>query len=142
MRHPAASPHVAAIGSELAGEMYGLHVLFDHIDDRPNEIMRFLVISCELTKPSGDDKTSLMFTTADRPAHWSMCWRSFSRGGVNLTHIDKRPERTGELGIHLLRRRRRVIRTIPSFAAVIAEVRQHCKELTMLGSYPRSKRVL
>ena len=47
---------VAAIGSLLAGEIHGLHALFEHIEDRPNSITRFLI--CLLyTSPSPRDRT-------------------------------------------------------------------------------------
>ncbi len=134
-------PGVAAVGSELAGELYGLHVLFEEIEDRPHEIMRFLVISRQLTKPSDDDKTSIMFTTADRPGALVDVLAVFQQAGVNLTHIDKRPsgrvnwEYTFFIDAAGHRDHDR-------FSAVLEEARQHCKELTVLGSYPRSRRVL
>jgi chorismate mutase/prephenate dehydratase len=37
-------PHAAAIGSALAGELYGVNQLFEEIQDKPNNITRFLVI--------------------------------------------------------------------------------------------------
>src|SRR5688500_16490618 len=37
-------PGVAAIGSTLAGELYGLHVLFENIEDNPDNVTRFFVI--------------------------------------------------------------------------------------------------
>jgi chorismate mutase/prephenate dehydratase len=132
---------VAAIGSELAGEMYGLHVLFQHIDDRPNEIMRFLVISRGKTKPSGDDKTSIMFTTADRPGALVDVLTVFQKASVNLTHIDKRP--SGRVNWEYTFFIDAVGHTDDTaFAAVLEEARRHCKELTVLGSYPRSRRPL
>ena len=132
---------VAAIGSGLAGEIYGLHVLFQDIEDQPNNITRFLILSKEKTLPSGNDKTSIMFTTQDRPGALVDVLSVFQRNGINLTHIDKRPsgrvnwdykffiDASGH-------------RDDANFAQVIGEARAHCKELTVLGSYPASQRVL
>ncbi len=134
-------PLVAAIGSGLAGEIYGLHVLFQDIEDQPNNVTRFLVLSKQTTLPSGNDKTSIMFTTADRPGALVDVLGVFQRAGVNLTHIDKRPsgrvnwdykffiDASGH-------------RDDADFAQVIGEARAHCKELTVLGSYPASQSVL
>ncbi|HEY6565326.1 MAG TPA: prephenate dehydratase domain-containing protein, partial [Pirellulaceae bacterium] len=131
----------AAIGNVLAGEMYGLHVLFEQIDDRPHEITRFLVLSRQFTKPSGDDKTSIMFTTADEPGALVEVLTVFQRGGVNLTHIDKRP--SGRVNWeYTFFIDAAGHRDEPHFASVVDEARRHCKELTVLGSYPRSRRVL
>jgi chorismate mutase/prephenate dehydratase len=133
--------NVAAIGNELAGESYGLHVLFQDIQDQANHTTRFLVLSKQKTEPSGDDKTSLMFVTPDRPGALVEVLAVFKRAGVNLTHIDKRPsgrvnweykffvDAAGHAAD-------------PKFAETIGEARAHCKELTVLGSYPASRRVL
>lgn len=133
--------NVAAIGNELAGETYGLHALFQDIQDQANHTTRFLVLSRQKTEPSGDDKTSLMFVTADRPGALVEVLTVFKQAGVNLTHIDKRPsgrvnweykffiDATGHAAN-------------PAFAEIIGEARAHCKEMTVLGSYPAARRVL
>ena len=132
---------VAAIGSGLAGEIYGLHVLFQDIEDQPNNITRFLILSKQKTLPSGNDKTSIMFTTQDRPGALVDVLTVFHRNGINLTHIDKRP--SGRVNwdykffIDAAGHRDET-----GFAQVIGEARAHCKELTVLGSYPASQRVL
>ncbi len=132
---------VAAVGSALAGEIYGLHTLFEDIEDQPNNITRFLVLSQQKTLISGNDKTSIMFTTPDRPGALVDVLGVFQRAGVNLTHIDKRP--SGRVNWEY----KFFIdaaghRDDASFAQVIGEARAHCKELTVLGSYPASQRVL
>lgn len=131
----------AAIGSELAAHLYGLNTLFSRIEDNPHNITRFFVISRQKAQRSGEDKTSLMFTTADKPGALVSVLQVFHRGGINLTHIDKRPSgRTNwnytffiDLAGH---------REDPAVTGAIAEAGGHCKELTVLGSYPRSRRIL
>jgi chorismate mutase/prephenate dehydratase len=131
----------AAIGSFLAGEIYKLRVLFEKIEDEPNNITRFLILSKQETNPSGDDKTSIMFTTSDRPGALVDVLSVFKNAKVNLTHIDKRP--SGRVNwdytffIDAAGHRKD-----PKFAEVVGEARAHCKELAVLGSYPRSQRVL
>jgi chorismate mutase / prephenate dehydratase len=131
----------AAIGSSLAGEIYGLHVLFEQIEDRRNHIARYLILSNSGTEVSGDDKTSLMFTTDDRPGALVDVLNVFKRAGVNLTHIDKRPslQVNWEYTFFLdaVGHRKEL-----GFAEVIGEARAFCRHLYILGSYPRSKRVL
>ena len=131
----------AAIGSVLAGEIYGLHSLFEKIEDRTGNVTRFLILSRSETEISGDDKTSIMFTTDDRPGSLVDVLNVFKRSGVNLSHIDKRPSLevnwdytffVDALGHQKDAR----------FAEVIGEARAHCKMLTVLGSYPRCQRML
>lgn len=131
----------AAIGSVLAGEIYGLHPLFDRIEDRTSNITRFLILSKSETEVSEDDKTSIMFTTDDRPGSLVDVLNVFKRSNVNLSHIDKRPSQAVnwdytffvDASGH---------RKDSGFAEVFGEARAHCKVLTVLGSYPRCKRTL
>ncbi|MCC7204631.1 MAG: chorismate mutase, partial [Phycisphaeraceae bacterium] len=62
----AKDPHGAAIGSTMAAELYGHKVLFANIEDNPNNVTRFFVISKQSPRPTGDDKTSIMFTAAHK----------------------------------------------------------------------------
>jgi chorismate mutase/prephenate dehydratase len=132
---------VAGIGSELAGELFGLHVLFSGIEDNPNNITRFLVLSKQRAGISAADKTSIMFVTQDRPGALVDVLAVLKRKEVNLTHIDKRPSRktNWEYTFFIDAEGHR---DDPSFAEVIGETRAFCRELTVLGSYPRSQRLL
>lgn len=131
----------AAIGSVLAGEIYGLHSLFERIEDRTSNVTRFLILSKSETEVSGDDKTSIMFTTDDRPGSLVDVLNVFKRSGVNLSHIDKRPSRAVNWDYTFF-----VDATghkkDSKFAEVVGEARAHCKMLTVLGSFPRCKRTL
>ena len=132
---------VAAIGSLLAGEIHGLHALFEHIEDQPNNITRFLILSKQEANMSGEDKTSIMFTTDDRPGALVNVLTVFEKAKINLTHIDKRP--SGRVNWEY----KFFIDAIghsedKNFESTVAEAGALCKEMTVLGSYPRSKRVL
>lgn len=136
-----AEPGSAAIGSELAGQIYGLNVLFAKIEDNPNNITRFFVISRHRAKRSRDDKTSIMFNTANKPGALVSVLQVFHRAGINLTHIDKRPSgRTNWSYTFFIDAQGH--RDDPPVAAAISEAASHCQSLTILGSYPRSKRIL
>ena len=51
-----AEPGSAAVGSELAGQIYGVNLLFPRIEDNPDNVTRFFVLSGHKAKRSGDDK--------------------------------------------------------------------------------------
>ncbi len=131
----------AAIGSALAGQLYGVNVLFEKIEDNPNNLTRFFVISRQEARPSEDDKTSIMFSTPDEPGALVRVLGVFERHNVNLTHIDKRPSGrvnwTYTFFVDAVGHRES-----PVLAQAIEEVSAHCKELHVLGSYPRAQRVL
>lgn len=136
-----AEPGSAAIGSELAGAIYGLRVLFAGIEDDPSNITRFAIISKQHAKRSGDDKTSVMFNTMDTPGALVDVLLVFKEAGINLTHIDKRP--SGKVNweytffIDLVGHR-----DDPEVAKALTQAKSHCKEMTVLGSYPRAQQIL
>ncbi|MBL8963577.1 MAG: prephenate dehydratase [Phycisphaeraceae bacterium] len=136
-----AEPGSAAIGSELAGQIYGLKTLFAKIEDNPSNITRFFVISRQKSLPTGDDKTSIMFNTADKPGALVSVLQVFERAGINLSHIDKRP--SGRVNwTYTFFIDAKGHRDDPAMAGAIEESASHCRQLHVLGSYPRSKRIL
>jgi len=136
-----AEPGSAAIASELAGELYGLPALFSNIADNPDNITRFYVISREKALGTGDDKTSVVFATEDKPGALVGVLQAFHSEGVNLSHIDKRPSGRENWSysfyIDALGHR-----DDPAMKKAIRAARAHCKELHVLGSFPRSTRIL
>ncbi len=136
-----AEPGSAAIGTALAGQRYGLNVLFPRIEDDPNNITRFAIIARQQARPTGDDKTSLMFTTDDKPGALVEVLSVFQAAGINLSHIDKRPRGRGNwtytFFIDAIAHRED-----PAMVEAVERARAHCRELFILGSYPRSTRIL
>lgn len=136
-----ATPGSAAIGSELAGEIYGVKTLFSGIEDNPNNVTRFFVISRQHAKRSGEDKTSIMFKTADKPGALVEVLNVLAGAGINLTHIDKRPSGrvNWEYSFFLDLQGHREDGAV---AGAILDAEKHCREMVVLGSYPRSRRIL
>ena len=134
-------PQDAAIASELSGTLYGLNQLFAKIEDSSDNLTRFLVISKHKASRSGDDKTSIMFNTADKPGALVSVLAVFQSHGVNLSHIDKRPSGRKNWSYTFFIDAAGHIDD-PKLAAAVTEARGHCRELEVLGSYPRARRVL
>jgi chorismate mutase / prephenate dehydratase len=134
-------PGVAAIGSKQAADLYELHVLFENIEDNPDNITRFFVISREAAKKSGDDKTAVMFTTAHKPGALAEVLDVFKENGINLTDIEKRPSKKVNWEYYFFIDAQGH-QDEPNMQKAIAEARQHCLQLTVLGSYPRAMEVL
>ena len=137
-----AEPGSAAIGTTLAGQLYELSVLFPRIEDDPNNVTRFVIIARQQARPTGDDKTSLMFVTEDKPGALASVLGDFQAAGINLSHIDKRPRGRGENWAYTFFIDALGHREDPEMATAIERARAHCRELLVLGSYPRSRRIL
>ncbi|MDX2148100.1 MAG: prephenate dehydratase [Planctomycetota bacterium] len=134
-------PSCAAVGSELAGQIYGLNALFVGVQDEANNLTRFLVLGSHPADRTGDDKTSLMFIAADKPGALVSVLSVFDKAGINLTHIDKRPSgRTNWTYTFFIDAQGH--QNDEHVKAALTEARTHCRELLVLGSYPRSKRIL
>ncbi len=134
----ASTPGAAAIGSQMAGEIYGLEVLVPKIEDYPDNYTRFLVISDAGSGPSGDDKTSIMFVVKDRVGALYDMLRPFQERGLSLSKIESRPSRRKpwEYVFFVDIVGHRVDETV---AAALEEVESHCMFMKVLGSYPAAR---
>jgi len=129
--------HLAAIGSVLAAELYGLKVIFANIEDKPNNMTRFFVISRTPTGRTGNDKTLVVFTTAHRAGALAAALNVFAAHGVNLTNIDTRPSKRRNWEYYFFVDAEGH-RDDGNLAAALGELEDHCGELHVLGSYPRA----
>ena len=130
-----------AIGSELAGEIYGLEVQKGSIEDNPQNTTRFFVIGRQAGRPTGEDKTSLMFTTEHKAGALTAVLDVLRDYGLNMTHIDKRPSQRVNWEYYFFVDLEGHIDE-SNVCAAIEEARRHCLQLTVLGSFPRAREVL
>ena len=85
----------AAIASRRAGELFGLNLLADNIEDDPRNTTRFLVLSNHDVAPSGKDKTSLAMAARNVPGAVVALLEPLARHGVSMTKFESRPAHTG-----------------------------------------------
>lgn len=81
----------AAIASKLAGELYGLVALAEHIEDESHNTTRFLLLAKEAPQPpsvKSDVITTIFFTVRSVPAALYKAIGGFATNGVNLTKIE------------------------------------------------------
>ncbi|MDA0351442.1 MAG: prephenate dehydratase [Chloroflexi bacterium] len=130
-------PGTIAVGNLRAAELYAAHCYADDIADLPNNQTRFIILSTTEAAPTGDDKTSLVFTMAhDRPGSLVEVLQPFADRSINMTKIESRP--TGlQLGTYFFFVDVQGHQQRPDVAAAIAEARPHTQWLKVLGSYPR-----
>jgi chorismate mutase/prephenate dehydratase len=83
----------AAIASDMAASLYGLHIAASGLEDIPDHITRFLVIGRDEPGVSGNDTTSLMFALQDAPGILLKALTCFASSGLNLSRIESRPSR-------------------------------------------------
>jgi len=134
-------PSAAAIASAIAAEMYDLRMLFENIEDNPDNVTRFFVIGREPARRSGDDMTAIMFTTANKPGALADVLDVFKAAGINLTSLEKRPSKKVNWEYYFFIDAEGHAED-PAMVGAIDEAKKHCLQLTVLGSYPRATEVL
>ena len=134
-------PNAAAIGSKVAAELYGLGIICENIEDTPNNVTRFLVISREDAKPTGEDKTAILFSTAHKAGALADVLDVFKQYEINLTNIESRPSKKRQweyyFFVDFLGHR-----TDKNVQQGLQEARKHCLQLSILGSFPRATELL
>jgi chorismate mutase/prephenate dehydratase len=137
----AEEPNTAAIGSSVAAELYGLRVICENIEDIANNVTRFLVISREDARPTGEDKTAILFSTAHKAGALAEVLDIFKRYDINMTNIESRPSRKRQweyyFFVDFLGHR-----TDKHIQEGLEESRKHCLQLSILGSFPRATELL
>ena len=81
----------AALASSECGRIYGLKVLQANIQDVAHNATRFFIVGRQVTKPTGMDRTSLVFSIKDQPGILYKMLEPFAQNGINLTRIESRP---------------------------------------------------
>ena len=83
-------PSIAAIASELAGEIYGLVSLAQNIEDAGHNTTRFLVMSREPVRaaPGTQSVTTFVFSVRNVPAALYKALGGFATNGVNMTKLE------------------------------------------------------
>lgn len=126
-----------AVGNRLSAEIYHATIYAEDIADEPGNETRFVVLGHEDAARTGDDKTSIAFTTHhDRPGSLVEVLGIFSRRGINLTRIESRPTRRA-LGTYVFLLDLLGHRDDDPVAEAIEEARGVSLWLRVLGSYPR-----
>jgi len=81
----------AALASPLAGEIYGLDVLAEHIEDNANNTTRFLIMSREsdaVRRGAHGMITSFVFQVRNIPAALYKAMGGFATNSVNMTKLE------------------------------------------------------
>src|ERR687883_268078 len=81
----------AAIASKRAAEIYNMKIVEEGIEDKKNNFTRFLVLSKNETKPTNNDRTSIIFSVRHIPGALFSILEEFAHRQINLTKIESRP---------------------------------------------------
>jgi chorismate mutase/prephenate dehydratase len=128
----------AAIGNKRAAELYNLELAAERIEDNHMNFTRFLVIGKKPQKPSGNDKTSLLFSFKDEPGILAKMLEPFRKRDLNLMKIESRPVKKRAWEYVFFIDVEGHIETHPIQDA-IAELEPYTHKVKITGCYPRSR---
>jgi chorismate mutase/prephenate dehydratase len=130
--HPHDSAAIAGIQNAANFE---LNVIAENIEDDPKNTTRFLVLGNQQVAPSGNDKTSLVMSAANRPGAVHDLLVPLAKHGVSMTKFESRPARSGlwEYVFYMDIEGHQVDAKV---IAALAELRQVAAFVKVLGSYP------
>jgi prephenate dehydratase len=135
----------AALGTKLAAEHYGCHVLRAGVEDLPDNETRFVWLARADGPAAAADapdagrgpwKTAIVFwgVGSEAPGWLVRCLSELANRGVNLTRIESRPRKQG-LGRYMFFADLEGRDTEPHVVEALEAVRGHVEVLRVLGSF-------
>lgn len=126
-----------ALASPLAGEIYGLDVLAEHIEDLDNNTTRFLVMAREADMSPRAERmmTTFVFRVRNIPSALYKAMGGFATNGINMTKLESymvdgaftATQFYADVEGHP---------EDPALARALHELAFFTSEITVLGSYP------
>jgi prephenate dehydratase len=93
--HDSGDRHSAALASRRAAQVYGLEILYEHVEDNPANYTRFLSLACQAFQIGAPEqehyKTSIVFALKNQPGVLFKALSVFALRDIDLTKIESRP---------------------------------------------------
>jgi chorismate mutase / prephenate dehydratase len=128
----------AAVAGARAAEIYNMQILAKEIEDNAHNFTRFFIFSKEDSPPTGNDKTSIVFTLKHKPGALYECLREFAERKINLTKLESRPTRhqVWDYNFYMDFSGHREEKGI---AEALKALEEHAVFVKILGSYPKAR---
>jgi chorismate mutase/prephenate dehydratase len=126
-----------AIASRAAGTLAGVRLAYAAIQDRKPNVTRFVVLGNSQPEPTGNDKTSLVFSTPHEQGALVRALQLFDQAGINLCRIESRP-RGGETWQYVFFVDLEGHRNEERVRTALSALGERSEMVRVLGSYPRA----
>lgn len=127
---------IVAVGPKRAAEIFKLNILEQNIQDKKNNVTRFVTLSNEKINKNSNNKVSIAFAfdQTDAPGLLFGVFKSFAERNINLSKIESRPTGDG-IGkyIFLIDFAGNILDS--NVIECIEEIRKNCSIFKVLGNY-------
>jgi len=130
----------AAIGPDVAADVYDLKTLVSSIEDRSDNSTRFLVVGRELLAPSGNDKTTILVSTSDTGGGAGVLHQllePLAEHNIVMTFIESRPSRRKNWDYVFFIDIEGHANESP-VADALKKLEKNCSLFRVLGAYPKA----
>lgn len=122
----------AAVASELCASLYGLNVIERGINDVKDNKTRFILVSKKNLNIENKKRTSIAFTTENKPGALLAILEIFKKNNLNCIYLESRPSKKvfGEYIFYA-----DIDRGDDEIKGALDEIKQKCTYQRLLGSY-------
>ena len=131
----AGDSRLAALGSRLAADHYGLKILEEKLDSESINVTRFFVIGTEKPERAAHSKTSLLFGLPNESGALHKALEPIAERKLNMTKIESRPSRK-EAWEYVFYMEIDSRSEDEAIAQGISELKNRVDFIRVLGSYP------
>jgi chorismate mutase/prephenate dehydratase len=128
----------AAIASVRAAEIYQMPVIAREIEDNPHNFTRFFILGQHITPPTGNDKTSIVFSVKHQSGTLFELLKRLALRNINLTKIESRPTRQKPWEYNFYLDFEGHIED-KAAAEALSSIKEFALFVKVLGSYPKAK---
>lgn len=128
---------IAAIGSKYSANYYGKKVIEENINDEKQNVTRFLLVGKrQMPKSEGEYKTSITFSTENRPGALCTILNILQKYDINMSYISSRPSKKvlGEYSFYIDFDGKILDLKV---SKAVFEILQHTTMFKHLGTYPK-----
>ena len=133
-------PGLCAVASRLAGEVFGLKVVAEGIEDAAHNMTRFVVLAAHRDDPLPDVAkvmTTFIFEVKNIPAALFMALSGFATNGINMTKLESYI-RDGSFAAAEFYADIEGMPGQPAVDRALEVLGYHSKWVRILGSYPQA----
>lgn len=131
----------SSIGTPKTAETFNLNILKDNINDNKTNQTRFILFGDFETEETGSDKTSISFSTENKPGALLNILNIFMKNSINLSYIASHPS-NNQFGEYIITASFDGHVQNPHILKTLQEIKENVTFMRFLGSYKKRKPII